>query len=284
MKKFIAIFSLFLVYGHSFQGPSFESGLKGDYGHEKYSEKDPRWKVLKDLYSAYQSEYNVSEEYLIPKIIHLIWIGKPIPERCQKVVESWKKFHPDWIVKVWGNKDALAFKFQNQEAFDTAKNYSEKSDIWRQELLYQYGGIYADTDQECLQSFDSLNRTAEFFIGIGHGEPEVWCGIIGSRPYHPFMQSCVENTMVGNGDNDIGRIMEGGPYFVNRMFMKFITENPNPGKVVAFPTSVFYPFPPKLRFLLKDRKRIKDKYVRPETMSIQYHDCSWQPGSENYSF
>lgn len=277
MKKWISLFASVFIYGHAFFGPTFESGLKGDYGHEGYCELDPDYQALKSLYTTYQEEYRLSEEYLIPKIIHLIWLGEPMPKRCVEVVESWKKFHPDWIVKVWGNEEAKTFKFQNQEAFDAAKNYAEKSDIWRCELLYVYGGIYADTDQECLQSFDTLNRSAEFFIGIGHGEPMVWCGIIGSRSHHPIMKNCIDNMVVSNGDNDVGRIMERGVYFINKMFMKYIKENLHLRRVVAFPTSVFYPFPPKYRFALKNRNEIKQKYVRPETMSIHYHDCSWQP-------
>lgn len=43
-----------------------------------------------------------------------------------------------------------------QKAFDAAKNYGEKSDILRYEILFVYGGVYADVDVECLQPFDAL--------------------------------------------------------------------------------------------------------------------------------
>jgi mannosyltransferase OCH1-like enzyme len=43
-----------------------------------------------------------------------------------------------------------------QAAFDRASNFGEKSDIWRYEILFRLGGVYVDTDFECVRPFDSL--------------------------------------------------------------------------------------------------------------------------------
>lgn len=49
--------------------------------------------------------------------------------------------------------------------FDQAQTWAGKSDILRYELLYRFGGIYVDTDVECLRPFDELLQDARPFIG-----------------------------------------------------------------------------------------------------------------------
>ena len=41
---------------------------------------------------------------------------------------------------------------KNQKAYSSAKNWGMKSDILRYEILQKFGGVYIDTDYECLQN------------------------------------------------------------------------------------------------------------------------------------
>jgi Glycosyltransferase sugar-binding region containing DXD motif len=41
---------------------------------------------------------------------------------------------------------------KNKEAFLSAYNYGMKSDILRYEILHSYGGVYIDTDYECVMN------------------------------------------------------------------------------------------------------------------------------------
>ena len=77
-------------------------------------------------------------------------------ELSLKCIESWKRFCPDYQIKVW-----------NEDVFDVASNlftkeaYAEKkwafvTDYVRLYALYTEGGIYRDTDVEMLKSFDDL--------------------------------------------------------------------------------------------------------------------------------
>jgi mannosyltransferase OCH1-like enzyme len=91
----------------------------------------------------------------IPKIIHYCWFGgKPLPEEFIYNIETWKKYCDDYIIKKWyeGN-----FPIQNniycKEAY-CAKKYAFVSDYARLFFLYNYGGIYMDTDVEVVKGLD----------------------------------------------------------------------------------------------------------------------------------
>lgn len=94
---------------------------------------------------------------MIPKIIHYCWFGHASkPELVEKCIKSWKKYCPDYEIKEW-NEDNFDYT-QCQYAADA---YKEKKwgfvpDFIRLKLIYDYGGIYLDTDVELLKSLDPL--------------------------------------------------------------------------------------------------------------------------------
>lgn len=135
------------------------------------------------------------KEPRIPKILHQIWLGSPFPEKFKKWQKSWKQFHPAWKYILWTDKDIKNFKFRNRELFDRVKNYGQKSDILRYEILYRMGGLYVDADFECFKSFDSLVHSYDFIAGINPIKmPDVINNcIIGSIPMHPILKHCIMN-------------------------------------------------------------------------------------------
>lgn len=94
---------------------------------------------------------------MIPKVIHYCWFGKnPLPELAIICISSWKKYCPDYEFKLWNEKsfDVTSIKF-------TAEAYEEKkwafiTDYVRLYAMYNYGGVYLDTDVELLSSLDSF--------------------------------------------------------------------------------------------------------------------------------
>lgn len=114
---------------------------------------------------------------MIPKIIHYCWIGgKPLTPLAQKCVESWHRIMPNYKIKLW-----------NESNYDFTKNtfmanaYKHKKwgfvpDYARLEIIYNYGGIYLDTDVEALKPFDEFLQypafcgfESEHFIALGLG-------------------------------------------------------------------------------------------------------------------
>ena len=94
---------------------------------------------------------------MIPKVIHYCWFGgKPLPQLAIKCIESWKKFLPDYEIKLW-NEDNFDINIvpYTKEAY-SVKKYAFVSDYARFWILYNYGGLYFDTDVEIIKSFHEI--------------------------------------------------------------------------------------------------------------------------------
>lgn len=101
---------------------------------------------------------------MIPKIIHYCWFGKkPLPELALKCIASWKKFLPDFEIKEWNedNFDVNQIPY-TKEAY-ACKKYAFVSDYARFKIMYEYGGIYFDTDVEVIKSLDDIIAKGSFF-------------------------------------------------------------------------------------------------------------------------
>lgn len=112
---------------------------------------------------------------MIPRIIHYCWFGgNSLPKSAIKCINSWKKFFPDYEIKEWNETNYNVRKIPYiAEAYD-AKKYAFVSDYARFDILYQYGGVYFDTDVEVIKSFeDILERGAFMGCEIDGGEQEI---------------------------------------------------------------------------------------------------------------
>lgn len=118
---------------------------------------------------------------MIPKIIHYCWFGRnPLPELAVKCIESWEKFLPDYEIKEW-NEDNYNVRKNSyiSQAYDAGK-YAFVSDYARFDILYQYGGIYFDTDVEVIKdltpvievgAFMGVERAGAINAGLGIASP-----------------------------------------------------------------------------------------------------------------
>jgi len=232
-------------------------------------------RTFASLYKAYRNEGSISEEYLIPKLIHFIWLGSPLPASCRKMISTWKKMHPSWTILVWNDESVARFGLANKDAFDKAVNFGEKSDIARYEILYRYGGVYADTDFECLKPFDELHRSCGLYAGVNGDNQCLLNGLIGASPRHPVMRACIEHLKAGPGDHDENRIMQStGPYLFTRMFLDYAAKAEGE-RIVPFPPSFFYSYPGSMRDFSKDPEEIKRNFVKPESFAIHYWASAW---------
>ena len=94
---------------------------------------------------------------MIPKIIHYCWFGgKPIPEKYQKYIDSWRRFLPDYEIKEWNesNYDVKCIPF-SAEAYSTGK-FAYVSDYARLRIMYENGGVYFDTDVEVIKPLTDI--------------------------------------------------------------------------------------------------------------------------------
>jgi hypothetical protein len=104
---------------------------------------------------------------LIPKIIHQVNIGNRILNDTElNWQNTWKTLNPEWDFILWDDLHVTRnLHITHPDIYNRCENYSEKSDILRFEILYQFGGLYIDTDFECLKPIDNLmiNRNIVLF-------------------------------------------------------------------------------------------------------------------------
>lgn len=153
------------------------------------------YKLTKNLYKEnFHYLYKPDKEPRIPKIIHQIWLGSPLPERYKKFISNWRKHHPDWEYILWTDKSIKTLNLQRPELVTEGVTYADITDILRYEILYQFGGLYIDTDYECLQPFDILHHCYDFYACLHPlelGKFLVNTGLIASKPGHPILKHLI---------------------------------------------------------------------------------------------
>jgi len=216
----------------------------------------------------------------IPRIIHIIWLGSKPPKKVEIAVESWRRCHPNWELKLWENHDLenFAWTTPNSKAFfDHAENWIEKSDILRFEILYQFGGIYSDTDAVCLKSFEDLvSNGIAFFAGLESnliqqfGRPLLGSAILGARKKHPILRRCMDFSLTREQAPTTLQYIRSGPGPVTQACYEALEKGAK--DIVIFPCSYFYPLNWKAR--LSPASKIIN-YIRPESFSVHLWEGSW---------
>ncbi len=126
----------------------------------------------------------------IPKIIHYCWFGgKPIPPGLQSCIDTWSKLKGYKIMR-WDESNC---SFDENEF--VRKTYAEHKlgfigDYYRLKSIYEYGGIYLDTDVKVYSDFEPLLDNPAFFNFIFNCS--VGTAIIGSKPGNPMIKGIMD--------------------------------------------------------------------------------------------
>ena len=111
--------------------------------------------------------------------------GDPFPSDIQKCIDSWKRILPDYEIWLWDTKRFdLSTSVWVTEAYDK-KKYAFCADYIRMYALFNYGGVYLDSDVEVLRSFNDL-LTLPYFIGY-ESKQYFEAAIIGAEKGNPFI-------------------------------------------------------------------------------------------------
>ena len=214
---------------------------------------------------------------MIPKIIHYCWFGgNPLPELAQKCIASWKKFLPDYEIKEWNesNYDVRKIPYIAQ-AYD-AKKYAFVSDYARFDILYQYGGVYFDTDVEVIKDLRPIIEKGAF-IGIEKGtRPLLAAGLGIASPaasdiYREILDSYKsEQFLKEDGSLNLKTVVER----VSEIFAKygFVEEDcfQNIADTTIYPSDFFCP----KDFISGELK------ITENTHMIHHYDGSWLTDDE----
>jgi FkbM family methyltransferase len=198
----------------------------------------------------------------IPKVLHRVWLGGPLPDEYEQFGRGWQRHHPAWELKLW-TEDTLP-PLRNQELFDAATTGAGKADIARYELLARFGGVYVDCDFECLRPIDELLEDVEGFAAF---EDDEWVaiGIMGCTRGHPFFDAVVEQlprSIAARAGQPVNE--QTGPRFFTPLAVAHAQDDP---RFRLFEPSLFYPY------LYDEPERRHETF--PDAFAAHHWSYSW---------
>ena len=140
-----------------------------------------------------------------------------------------------------------------------ASSLSELSNIARYEIVSRYGGVYLDTDFECLRSLDPLLHRIEAFAGFSR-PGNIAPGLFGAVQGHPAIRRVAELSRLV-----LGKVRRAtGPALFTHVLWDF-------PEVTLFPPKFFYPY------LWTERHRRHERF--PDAYAVHHWAMSWVPTS-----
>lgn len=129
-------------------------------------------------------------DFSIPKIIHYCWFGAENMDRShKKCLQSWKKYLPDYICMKWDESNINFAHHPFLKAAYEMKKWAFVADYIRLQKLYEFGGIYLDTDILILRPLEELLNQGSFF---GAENPNFINGaIFGTKKKNPLIKECL---------------------------------------------------------------------------------------------
>jgi len=207
----------------------------------------------------------------IPKMIHQIWIGSPLPEAFQDLCNSWKLYHNSrgWLYKLWTDDDVDLLDLYNRCFFEETKKPGIRSDLMRYEIVYKFGGFYLDTDFECLQPLDdlcgydfvtALQPLDAYIVQLG-------LAFYGSRPGHPILEHCIKTVK----DDWLLRTTpcKTGPIHFTKSFVATAGKAGNID--IGLPASYFYPLG------AQQKEYHYDVWIEGGAYAVHHWAKSWLP-------
>lgn len=201
------------------------------YGFANFSlNKEKAVKVFEELYSCKNIEedtkkftgYNLDMLYPkisggIPKIIHFIYLGgRPICNYHYRCIMSAILYMPsDYRILIHCSEEPVDNDYWNQiktisrveivkviapEEFDGFKlTYIQyKADILRLTILYEYGGIYLDTDMLIIKNFEELFLSnKDFYISRETSDGGLINSFLATKPKNEFIKLWLEGFKSG---------------------------------------------------------------------------------------
>lgn len=120
------------------------------------------------------------------------WFGKnPLPEAVKNCMNSWRKIMPDIeILEINENNFDINYNEFVKGAYE-AKKWAFVSDVARLWALYEYGGIYLDTDVMVYHDLRELFTDCDGFTGFEQPEYPV-CAVMGANKHNEVIREMLD--------------------------------------------------------------------------------------------
>lgn len=153
-------------------------------------------RVYWDEGTNYTIHHELRQSSLIPKLLHLTFKNRCVPQDFGRHVQRWKEALPSYSVFFHDDKAVDELLRQEHwpefphlaECLQCVRSGAMKIDLWRVLVLYKYGGIYTDIDNWPLDKFDESlfdeKNLSAFSFSDFSGRPSQW--FLALEPRHPI--------------------------------------------------------------------------------------------------
>jgi len=201
---------------------------------------------------------------MIPKLLHWVWLGGALPPKHFAWMASVIQLHPDWKCILW-NESNLGDLGLTADGLSTwvgrgscrfGSSQASISNLVRLHAVLRFGGVYLDTDIECLKPLDSLLGATAFAAAQDHheGRRRFCNAVFGATKDNPWV-----SWQVDRAADLLGASADWGP-----TLMSAAPECPG---FEVVPTHLFYPF-------LWDSPE-SDRKPHPESILVHHWAKSW---------
>lgn len=221
---------------------------------------------------------------MIPKVIHYCWFGGGSkPKLVRDCILSWKVFFPEYKIIEWNEKNTdLNEPFVKAAYF--LKKWAFVSDYIRLTKIYEFGGLYLDTDMLIIKRFDTIFLEQPFFGA--QKENSIGCGIFVSDIKHPFIKKCIDHysDIILGPNTDLNTILI--PQIVTKLFCEVYNVEAKFDSIInvenlkIYPPEYFYPFPYKNANDIINYKN----YLKENSFAVHLWSSSWLQHSASHYF
>jgi len=197
-----------------------------------------------DNFIAYKKTKSITKD--IPKILHMIWVGKQEPPQYFiDNVNKWKSLMPDWEYMIWTN-DKMTEKYFDKdylEVINKVVNPSQASDFIRFYVMNKWGGYYLDADVTPIRTLNelSINHPIVLCNDLPDNGPfYMMSAFMGGVPNHPLWIKCMEECKKVDLSITYGEgVMPTGPFVLGLVSQQLINWN-DVGGYTQLPYWSFY--------------------------------------------
>lgn len=211
---------------------------------------------------------------MIEKKIHYVWFGNKKPKKVLNCINSWKKILPEYEIIEWNEKSFdVEREIRKNKFFRECykrKLWAFVSDYIRVKVLYEYGGIYLDTDMEVIKDITPLLNTKLF---LGYESKDLMSfGIVGTVAKNDIFKKFIEFYEK--------EIWNSPLYIITEIFTKILKEkygnvsNISKKEIIVYPEKYFYPY--------GYGKEFTKECITSRTYTIHWWEASWKKNPNFY--
>lgn len=205
------------------------------------------------------------------KYIHYCWFGdKPLPRLAKKCIKSWKKYLPDYEIIRWSeeNVDLEECPFI-KEAYEN-KKWAFVADYARTKAIYEYGGIYFDTDMLIKKNIDFLLEKGTI-LGVEDSRmanAAVW---IENKPKSWFSKKMLDFYKKQEHFNSNDMFSVSIPRIINKIIKSLGFDHSSDeiqylkNDIIIYPREYFYPL----------SYNYQNNIFTDNTCMVHYFDATW---------